>query len=79
MEAYVFVFDESSQKHKWYLEAFDRLLRELTRIDLPFGKKHVVMGSDYEQCLPIVERATQATQFKMSIKQSELWGKFKKN
>ena len=78
MEADVFVFDESSQKHKWYLEAFDRLLRELTRIDLPFGKKHVVMGSDYGQCLPIVERATQATQFKMSIKQSELWGYFKK-
>ena len=39
MEADVFVFDESSQKHKWYLEAFHRLLRELTRIDLPFGKK----------------------------------------
>ena len=38
MEADVFVFDESSQKHKWYLEAFDRLLRELTRINLPFGK-----------------------------------------
>ena len=74
MEADVFVFDESSQKHKWYLEAFDRLLRELTRIDLPFGKKHVVMGSDYGQWLPIVEKATQATQFKMLIKQSELWG-----
>ena len=36
------------------------------------------MGSDYGQCLPIVEKATQATQFRMSIKKSELWGKFKK-
>ena len=71
MEADVFVFDESIQKHKYYLEAFDRLLRELTRIDLPFGEKHVVMGSDYGQCLQIVEKTTQATQFRMSIKQSE--------
>ena len=36
------------------------------------------MGSDYGKCLPIVEKATQATQFRMSIKKYELWGKFKK-
>ena len=36
------------------------------------------MGSDYGKFLPIVEKATQATQFRMSIKKSELWGKFKK-
>ena len=56
MEVDVFVFDESSQKHKYYLEAFDRLLIQLTGINLPYGEKHVVMGNDYGQCLPIVEK-----------------------
>ena len=45
MEADVFVFDESSQKHRYYVEAFDRILRELHGIDKPFGGKDVIMGS----------------------------------
>ena len=58
MEADVFVFDESSQKHRYYLEAFDRLLRELADKTKVFGGKHVIMGSGYGQCLPIVEKAS---------------------
>ena len=72
------MFDESSQMHIFYMEAFDCLLRELTGVDAPFGGKHLIMGSDYGQCLLIVEKANQATQFKMSIKKSEIWNVFKK-
>ena len=36
------------------------------------------MGGDYGQCLPIVEKASQATKFRMSFKKSDLRNKFKK-
>ena len=36
------------------------------------------MGGDYGQCLPIVEKASQATKFRMSFKKSDLWMEFKK-
>ena len=72
MEANVFVFDESSQKHRYYDEAPDRLLRELHGTDKPFGGKYVIMRGDYGQCLPIVEKASQATQFVMSFKKPYL-------
>ena len=39
MEADVFVSDESSQKHRYYDEALDLILRELHGVDKPFGGK----------------------------------------
>ena len=53
MESDMFVFDESSQKDRYYVGALDCLLRESHGIDKPFGGKHVIMGGEYEQCLPI--------------------------
>ena len=44
--------------------------------ELPFGGKYVIIGSDFGQTLQIVEKASQATQFRMSIKRSYLWAKF---
>ena len=35
------------------------------------------MGGDYGQCLPIVENKSQATQFRMQLKTSDLWNEFK--
>ena len=67
MEAYVLVFDESSQKHRCYTKALDQLLRELHGIDKPFGGKDVIMGGDLGQCLQILGKASQATQFRMSL------------
>ena len=61
MEADVFVFYDSSQKHRYYAEALDLLLRKLHGIDKPFGGKDVIIGGDYGQRLPIVETSGQAT------------------
>ena len=36
------------------------------------------MGGDYGHFLPIVEKASHATQFRMSFKKSDLWNEFKK-
>ena len=78
MESDVFVIDESSQKHRYYVEALDRLLRELHGINKPFGGKDVIMRSDYGQCFPIVEKASQATQFRLSYQKIDLWNEFNK-
>ena len=56
MEADVFLFDKSSQKHRYYVGALDRLLREMHGIDNFFLGKDVFMADDYGQCLPIVEK-----------------------
>ena len=65
MEADVFVFDESSQQHRYYVKALDRLLREFHEIDKHFGAKDVITGCEYGQFLPIVEKTSQVTQFRM--------------
>ena len=73
----VVVLDEGSQFHKYYIEAFDWLLQDIMgNKELPFGGKHIIIRSDFGQTLPIVEKASQATQFRMSIKRSYLWAKF---
>ena len=77
-ESDVIVLDEGSQFHKYYIEALDRLCKEIMGNNIPFGGKHVIIGSDFGQTLPIVEKASQATQFRMSIKKSYLWSKFVK-
>ena len=61
MEAEVFVFDESSQKHRYYDEALGHLLREFHGIDKAFGGKDFIMVGDYGQCFSIVEKESQAT------------------
>ena len=74
------MLDEGSQFHKYYIEAFDWLLQDIMgNKELPFGGKHVIIGSDFRQTLPIVEKESQATHFRMSIKRSYLWAKFQKS
>ena len=68
MEGNSFVFDKSSKKHGYYAEALDRLLRELYGIDENIGGKDFIMGGDYGQCLPIVEKTSHETQFRILIK-----------
>ena len=38
-------------------EAVDRTLRDITRIEVPFGGKLIVLGSDFRQVLPVIPRA----------------------
>ena len=45
--------------------------------NLPFGGKHLIIGSDFVQTLPVVEKANIAEHFDMCIKNSEFWHKLK--
>ena len=75
-ESYVIVLDEGSHFQKYYIEELHQFLKEIIIIVLTFGGKHMIIGSDFGKTLPILQRASQFTQFRMSIKKSFLWKKF---
>ena len=48
--------DEGGQFNKWYLEALDELLQDVMENNLSFGGNHLIIGSDFGQTLPIVQK-----------------------
>ena len=59
------------------LHAIDKLLRDITRIDIPFGGKIMLLGGDFRQVLPIVPRSPPAAIIEVCLKSSELWPLFR--
>ena len=76
LDASLIIWDESTMAHKDNLHCMDRLLRDLTDNDIPFGGKCIVLGGDFRQCLPVVQRGTSAMQVCACIKSSRLWRHF---
>ena len=58
------------------LHAIDRMLRDVTGIDTPFGGKVVVLGGDFRQTLPVVKRGREADIVDNCIVSSTLWPLF---
>ncbi|XP_026450528.1 uncharacterized protein LOC113350604 [Papaver somniferum] len=44
--------------HRYSLDAFDRMMRDITEIVEPFGGKIIIMGDDFLQVLPVNPRST---------------------
>ena len=65
------------------LRCIDQLLREImanenwTPSPLPFGRKPLLLGGDFRQTLPVVQRGTRAQIVEACIKSSSLWRHFK--
>jgi len=65
--------------NKLCFEAVDRLLKDIMKsIDpiletIPFGGKKVLIGGDFRQTLPIINRASRADIINATIKSSYLW------
>eukprot|EP00794_Sanderia_malayensis_P002203 gene2203-biopygen1972 len=53
----LFIWDESSMIPATALKAVDRLLRDITKVDRPFGGKYFMLGADFRQVLPVVKKA----------------------
>lgn len=51
----------------------DRLLRDICCTDEPFGGKTIVLGGDWKQLAPVVERGTREDQINESIKIDRLF------
>ena len=58
------------------LKKVDILLRDLTRIDAPFGGKFFFLGGDFRQVLPVIQRASREQVVNSSLKKSPLWNLF---
>uniref|UniRef100_A0AC34FY32 ATP-dependent DNA helicase n=1 Tax=Panagrolaimus sp. ES5 TaxID=591445 RepID=A0AC34FY32_9BILA len=54
-ETDVFIWDQAPMAPKYALEIMDRLLRDFTKIDEPFGGKILLLGGDFRQLLPVHE------------------------
>ena len=58
------------------LKAVDAKLRDLTKCQRPFGGKTIVLGGDFQQCLPVVKRGSQVDMVQACVKNGDLWPLF---
>jgi len=67
------LWDEAPMTNKLAFEAMDRILRDLTDRNEPFGGIVFVMLGDFCQILPVIPRGSHADIVSASIKNSYLW------
>ncbi len=72
----VFIWDEASMVPGLALKAVDRLLKDKTRVDTPFGAKFMFVGGDFRQVLPVIPKASREHIVNSTLKNSLLWHHF---
>ena len=72
-EAKLILWDEASMTHRYCPEALDRTLRDLMKVDQPFGGKVVIFLGDFRQVLAVVKRGSKAQIIAATLKNSHLW------
>ena len=75
--ARLILWDECTMSPCHALDAVDRLLRDLTGLDVPFGGKTIVLGGDWRQTLPVVARGSRCSSVESCLKNSSLWPIFR--
>ncbi len=72
----MFIIDEASMVPIHALSAIDKMLRDITNIDVPFGGKIFLLGGDFRQVLPVVPRRPRTVIVENCLKSSPLWPLF---
>jgi len=72
-QARLIIWDEAPMAHRFTFEAVDRTFRDLRNVDEPFGGIVFIMGGDFRQILPVVNRETRGQIVDACIKSSSLW------
>lgn len=73
------LWDEVSMCSKHIIAGVDRFIRDLCKVNLPFGGKYVVFAGDFRQTLPIVKGGNTARSVSICFKNChELWPLVKK-
>jgi hypothetical protein len=67
------VWDKAAAMHRYAIEAVDRSLRDLMKVDLPFGGKTVIFSGDFCQTLPVVKSGVYPRSEEATLKSSKLW------
>ena len=72
------ITDEASVVSIHAFNAIDRKLRDITRHNIPFGGKVVLIGGDFRQVLSIVCHGCPSCIVENCIKRSEMWTRINK-
>ena len=67
------IIDEASMLDRYQFEAIDRMLRDITSNNVPFGGKILVLGGDFRQTLPVIPRGSDTAIVEKSLISSPLW------
>ncbi|AES90176.1 PIF1-like helicase [Medicago truncatula] len=71
------IWDEAPMTNKYCLEALDRSLRDILDCDALFGGKVMIMGGDFRQVLPLIQKGSKAQLISACIIRSNLWANIK--
>ncbi|KAG5566130.1 hypothetical protein RHGRI_001906 [Rhododendron griersonianum] len=67
------IWDETSMAKRQSIEAVDRMLQDVTEVDLLFGGKVVVLGVDFLQVLLVIPKGTRQDCIDASLVRSSIW------
>ncbi|XP_050896077.1 uncharacterized protein LOC127102785 [Lathyrus oleraceus] len=67
------IWDEAPMINRYCVEALDRSLQDIMNINAPFGGKIMIMGGDFRQVLPIIEKGSRGQMISACIVRSQLW------
>ena len=70
---HLIIIDEASMVPIHALHAIDRLLRDITTHDVPFGGKVFLLGGDFRQVLPVVPKRPATVAIETCLKRSPTW------
>ena len=73
----LFITDEASIIPVHALDAIDKLVKELTGENIPFGGKIFVLGGEFCQFLSVIPHGSQTTTIENCLKRSPIWQHFK--
>jgi len=75
--AAVIIWDEAPMTNIYCLEALDRTLKDILDCDAPFGGKVMIIGGDFRQVLPVIQKGSKALMISACIIRSYLWANTK--
>jgi hypothetical protein len=70
------IWEESAMAPTYAVNAVDNLLKDFMLNEKPFGRKVMLLGGDFRQCLPVVKHGNSFKVVQTSIKYSPSWRKF---
>ncbi|GMY21310.1 ATP-dependent DNA helicase PIF1-like [Fagus crenata] len=71
--AIVVVWDEAPMVNRRAVETFNRTLKNIMKVDSPFGENVVIFGKDFRQVLHVIPNGTRSEMIDACIVKSPLW------
>ncbi|XP_078427749.1 uncharacterized protein LOC144700161 [Wolffia australiana] len=77
--ASIIIVDEAPMMHRHVYETLDQSIRDVmntidaTLENVPFGGKVVVMGGDFRQMLPVIQKGSRSMIICLSLNRSDVW------